>query len=154
MTTTNSMKNDSEKTDNLTLLSLRIRQLRKEKKMHQRELAEKLGVTTGTISNYENGVIVPPTAKLRGLSRIFEVPMDYITGESTSRIYADEKQYSHVDHYVEELITALDDPSEILKFGDYPIPANAREIFKMNMEHSLNILRKQVESSFNIIPNQ
>ena len=43
------------KTATPTLLSMRIRQLRKENGLLQSALAARLGVTNSNISNYENG---------------------------------------------------------------------------------------------------
>lgn len=55
-------------------------ELRQEQKMTQRTLAELLHVTSGTISNYENGVYYPDVPKLLALANLFHVSTDYLLG--------------------------------------------------------------------------
>lgn len=47
--------------------------LRIKKKYTQKELADKLNVSKGTITSYENGTRVPPIEKLEQLAQIFEI---------------------------------------------------------------------------------
>lgn len=55
-------------------------ELRQEKKMTQHALAELLDVTTGTVSNYENGVNYPNVPKLLTIANLFHVSTDYLLG--------------------------------------------------------------------------
>jgi transcriptional regulator with XRE-family HTH domain len=55
-----------------------IRQLREVAGMTQLELAVKLGVTPGTVGNWERGVFEPKALQLRALARAFNVSMDEI----------------------------------------------------------------------------
>lgn len=136
---------------NPTVLSMRIRTLRKEADLLQSDLAKKLNTTASNISNYESGKTVPPIDKIREMSTIFNVPIDYLTGESDSRVFKVEKQYIEVDHYVGELIRAIDNPENALKYNGVPIAQSAKEILKMNLEHALNVLRVQQTEFFNDI---
>jgi methanogenic corrinoid protein MtbC1 len=61
-------------------LSSRINQLRKSKKYTQKELASLLGVAQTTIANYEQGIRIPDSEKIRRLADIFEVSIDYLMG--------------------------------------------------------------------------
>lgn len=63
----------------------RIRQLRTENCMTQRNLADKLGLTPKMISFYENGERTPPIDILLKLVKIFDVKSDYILGISDDR---------------------------------------------------------------------
>lgn len=47
-------------------------------KLTQRELAEKLNVSVGTINNWENGRSEPTLSQLRKISEISGIPMDFI----------------------------------------------------------------------------
>lgn len=50
--------------------------LRKENKLSQERLAEKVGVTRQTISNWELGETSPNPEQLKALSQIFQVSID------------------------------------------------------------------------------
>lgn len=56
----------------------RIAEERKNKDLSQAQLAEILGVSQQTISKYENGSREPDNATLLKLSKIFNVPTDYL----------------------------------------------------------------------------
>lgn len=60
----------------------RIRTLRKEAGLTQRETAEKIGVTDRTYQNYEAGASVPPSAVLARLAAVLGVSMDLLTGNA------------------------------------------------------------------------
>ena len=64
----------------------RIRSLRREKRMSQLYLAEKLGVSRSLVSAWENGSCTPDINKIRVMTMLFGVPADYIYG-STDRRY-------------------------------------------------------------------
>lgn len=59
--------------------------LRKEKKVGQKELAIYLNLSTGTISNYENGVHYPDLHTLCKLADYFDVTTDYLMGRTEYR---------------------------------------------------------------------
>ena len=60
----------------------RLKMLRKELGITQKELAEKIGVGRTTISEYESGKIVPKQDGLISLADVFGVSVDYLTGVS------------------------------------------------------------------------
>lgn len=66
-----------------------LAELRQDKKMTQHELAEIMHVSTGTISNYENGVHFPDVEKLISLADYFSVTTDYLLGRSISNLSPD-----------------------------------------------------------------
>ena len=63
----------------------RIKYLRDEQKILQEDLAQKLGVTQKTISNYENEARDIPTEFLKKMSEIFNCTIDYLLGKSDIR---------------------------------------------------------------------
>jgi len=63
----------------------RIRELRKQMDMTQRELAKYLQVADSTLSYWETGRYDPDNAALMKLSRFFQVPIDYILGGDFTR---------------------------------------------------------------------
>lgn len=54
---------------------------RKEKRLSQEQLAEKLGVSRQAISKWENGSAMPETEKLVTISEYFGVSMDVLLGK-------------------------------------------------------------------------
>ncbi|MPM11104.1 HTH-type transcriptional regulator ImmR [bioreactor metagenome] len=64
-------------------------ELRQDKKMTQRELADKLHVFSGAISNYEKGVHFPDLERLINLADYFRVTIDYLPGRCESNLSSD-----------------------------------------------------------------
>lgn len=73
---------------------MRLRELRKQKKATQEELAKYLNVHKTTYSGYENGTREPSIDTLCKLADYFNVSLDYLVGrEFTSDIgYLNEEQ--------------------------------------------------------------
>ena len=57
-----------------------IKKLRISKAMKQKELADALGVTRTTVSNWETGSVIPNGKALSALADFFGVTTDYICG--------------------------------------------------------------------------
>ena len=60
----------------------RIKQLRKENRLTQVELAEKLGVSVSTVAMWETGKRTPNFKTLNDMSDMFDRSIDYILGNS------------------------------------------------------------------------
>lgn len=65
-----------------TNLSIRLKLLRKEKGIGQKELAAYLHVSVGTVSNYENGVHSPDVDTLIRIADYYDVSMDCLLGRT------------------------------------------------------------------------
>ena len=57
---------------------MKLRELREKENYTQVALAEKLGVTSQTILNWENGIYEPNISQLCKLADIFNVSIDYL----------------------------------------------------------------------------
>lgn len=53
--------------------------------MGQKDLADLLCLTKGTISNYETGKYEPDIASLKTLAKYFDVSVDYLLGNTSTR---------------------------------------------------------------------
>lgn len=62
------------------MLKQKLRELRTKKKLTQKELSEKLGLSKNAVCEYEKGRAEPSIETLIKLSRIFEVSLDYLVG--------------------------------------------------------------------------
>lgn len=84
-------------------LATRLKQLRKLSGISQVVLAEYLMCSSGTISNYENGVHSPDPETLIGFANFYGVSVDYLLG----RTLRDQKVIS-LDQYIFGLYTVSD----------------------------------------------
>ena len=82
----------------------KIKQLRKEKKLTQEELAEKIGISKRTLANWEDGVSSIKENKLKILCEIFGVDMPYLLGYNNVKNETDLK-VSILDEALEKLRT-------------------------------------------------
>ena len=84
------------------MLSKRIYELRISFNWTQVQLAQKLGVTKQTVSNWENDNIQPSIDMLVKLSKIFNVSTDYLLGLTpTNSINVDGLPTEFVSHIVQ-----------------------------------------------------
>ena len=82
----------------------RLKELRKEKKLTQKELAEKIGISKRTLANWEDGVSSIKENKLKILCEIFGVDMPYMLGYNNVKNETDLK-VSVLDEALEKLRT-------------------------------------------------
>lgn len=64
-------------------LGLKLQEIRKQNKLSQEALAEKLGVSRQAISKWERGESAPDTENLIALSRIYGVSIDELLGNNS-----------------------------------------------------------------------
>ena len=70
----------------MSITSERIRQERINKGMNKKELASKIGMKSQTtITNWEEGIVVPKADKLQKLAEIFEVSVPYLIGFTNNK---------------------------------------------------------------------
>ena len=62
------------------LFRIRLKELREERGLGQVELAERIGVSKGIISLWENGLREPKMTALISLAKFFGVTVDYLVG--------------------------------------------------------------------------
>ncbi len=68
--------------ENLEIFSQRVKELRKSRRLSQKELGEVLGLTHKSISTIESGFRGTTIEKLILLAKFFEVSTDYLLGLS------------------------------------------------------------------------
>lgn len=79
----------------------RIKELRVAKRVKQKDLAEMLNITQGTLSNWETSRHDPDTESLLFLAKYFEVPTDYLLGVSNTPPQQKKEPTAH-DELVQE----------------------------------------------------
>ncbi|WP_449453696.1 helix-turn-helix domain-containing protein [Streptococcus suis] len=109
----------------------RLKELRQEKKLSQKELADYLGINEKTISRWENGESTIKSDKAQALADHFGVPVGYLLGydvklsdtkkallESTQSLEDKTKQAFEVANSVfVEQVTAIEEITDILIEG-------------------------------------
>ena len=85
----------------------RIKKLRIERGRSQVELAEKLGVSKQSVSNWENDNIQPSVEMLLKISHIFSVTTDYLLGEDSRQFLEvtglEQKYIPHIQQIIDDL---------------------------------------------------
>ena len=66
----------------MSILMMRLKELRLKSKLSQDRLAEKTGISQSALSNWEIGKGIPTSTAIITLARFFEVTTDYLLGES------------------------------------------------------------------------
>ncbi len=69
----------------MPITAQRIAAMRRQKKMTQKQLAEKLMVSRSCVANWENCIREPNAEDLCNLASIFNVSIEYLCGRSDSR---------------------------------------------------------------------
>lgn len=89
------------------MLNEQIRELRNIRGISQIQLANKLGVTKQSVSNWENDNILPSIEMLVKIANFFEVSTDYLLGLDKKRTLDVENlteiQISHIQLIVDDL---------------------------------------------------
>lgn len=114
----------------------RLSELRNEFKLTQKELADKLGVSRGTIGMYEIGQRDPDTDTLLKLSELFNVSVDYLLGQTDIRNPAD------------EITDAVSDDPELAEFWN---ELKEREDLKLLFKQTRNLSPKAIRQVMRII---
>lgn len=66
----------------MSLFAERLRMLRQNKKVFQKEIATLLNISDRQYRDYEAGKVDPPTSKTIILADYFDVSLDYLVGRS------------------------------------------------------------------------
>lgn len=98
-------------------ISARIRAIRKEQKLTQREFADIFGISQSSYSAYENGSTIPTVEFLIKVAQKYNISMDYLTGLSISKkgMQADEDNKLLQKTIVDPIIETGGNEKELLQ---------------------------------------
>ena len=91
-------------------LSERLKKLRKEKGLSQKDLSAELNIPRTTISSWEAGSRTPELMTTQNLATFFEVSIDYLLGRTDSR------NPVHIESIVDNLYKTIQDDPELVDF--------------------------------------
>lgn len=112
----------------------RLRQLREQKKLTQKDVAKYINKTVQAYSLYEIGQREPDFETLKMLSRLFEVSVDYIIGNTPNEI--SETDYKKINKElssdIQKIIDKLsganhEDLKNIAMYTDYVLEQRAKK---------------------------
>ena len=84
----------------MATLADRLTELRKAKRLNQKDLAKVLGVTESAYGYYEQGRREPPNESLEKLAEFFDCSIDYLTGHSNiKKVDLDQETLKVVEEY-------------------------------------------------------
>lgn len=69
------------------MVGKKLQELRKARQLTQQQLAERMGVTRATVSNYEVGRRTPHLSELKRFAEFYGVGLDYFGVASTDEIF-------------------------------------------------------------------
>lgn len=75
-------------------LSVKLKELRNAFCMTQDEVAEVLGMSRTSFSKYENGATFPPLNVMRKLSKIYNVPIEYLIHDNDTFLVLNDSKTS------------------------------------------------------------
>lgn len=78
----------------MILLGTRLKKLRLEAGLTQKELGELVGVTKVSVCCYENGTRLPSLETLVDLANTLKVDVDYLLGNDYYQVFEDDVNYS------------------------------------------------------------
>lgn len=82
----------------MSIIGEKIKTLRKERKLTQKELAHKVGVTASTITKYETGQLEPNLETLNRIADTFNISISNLIADNCSR-----KEFSLIDDFKDKL---------------------------------------------------
>lgn len=123
-----------------------IRELRKSKKLSQKELADMLFVNQTAVSQWERNVTTPNSVTLKKLSELFDVSIDYILGNETSTNTPDDGLTERdnrdiakdLDNIMEKLSSGEAGPAS---YNGEDLDPEAAELFKEELKIALKRLK-------------
>lgn len=127
----------------------RLRALRKEKGLTQKELGEKIGVGRTTISEYESGKIVPRQDGLIKLAEELNVTVDYLTCNHEIREIIDtlrieqkpDRNYNvNIGQQIARTIRILDAPKYDCYIGNTRLSDKQKEVLKSQLKNVLDLM--------------
>ncbi|MGH0421945.1 helix-turn-helix domain-containing protein [Bacillus cytotoxicus] len=136
------------------MLTLRLKETRKSRKLTQQELADKVNTTKGTISNYENGHSTPSNEMLKDLADVLGVTIDYLLGRdekienSNALPKLTKKDNRDIARDLEKTLEQLENSEDALMFDGEPIDEHTKEMIRISLENSMRMAKQLAKQKF------
>lgn len=117
----------------------RIKELRLQRKLSQKELADKVGLSNQSISFYENGKREPKIEAWQKLANFFNVPITYLQGESDIK---DKNKFNDFTAFMNS-INVSKDPN-YMKFSENEGRAFINEETNREFHSLLDVVKRDI----------
>ena len=98
----------------------RLKELRENQKISQQKLASSIGVSQGTVGNWESGIREPNFEKTKQLADFFKVTVDYLLGRTDKNTFLDQKlEGVNFALYKETQDLTDEDKKDVLNFIEF-----------------------------------
>lgn len=120
----------------------RLRAVRKELGLTQKELGERIGVGRTTISEYESGKIVPRQDGLIKLAEVLGVNVDFLTGTQAIATLEDGKFVCQIEDSLLSIIRMFNMESVSVRFFGSELTNAQSEVVKQQIRSILMTLEE------------
>ncbi len=138
----------------MSILSERLRYLRKKHKLTQKQVAEYLGITESGYGYYEQGRNQPSLETLSKLAAKFNVSVSYLTGETddpnpvkNNLPELTPKDERDIAKQLEKILESMDSDTA-LAFDGEPLDDETKELVKVAIESNLRLAKQIAKKKF------
>lgn len=98
------------------MFSIKLKTLREEKRISQRDLAKILGISQGSVGNWEAGTREPDFKTVKKIADFFDVSIDYLIGRNVpTNIETFTRQPAKVESFDRKDAQKKEAPSDLFK---------------------------------------
>ncbi|WP_020059132.1 helix-turn-helix domain-containing protein [Bacillus sp. 123MFChir2] len=137
------------------MLGKKIAELRKNQKLSQYELANRLGFSRGKLANYEQGTREPDYETLKKIADFFEVSTDYLLDRTVKKELPSNElpdlsknEERDIARNLEKALEELNNSDEALMFDGEPIDEHTKEMIRISLENSMRMAKELAKQKF------
>lgn len=123
----------------------RIAQLREQRGLSQKELAERLEVSKSTVGHWESNIRRLQDEYILKLANFFGVTTDYLLGNQKPALTKKEK--NDIGLEVEKLLDGLSTQADINFYGE-PLTEEGKESLKMAIQMAMELNKMKAKEKF------
>ena len=129
-----------------------LKKLRKEHKLTQKQLADKLFIDQTAVSYWENGKTKPDFEKQQALADLFGVSIDYLTGRENETPQSEKKKLTKEEKDIEKIIdnaiNSLSGTDGLMFDGEVPATEEEIEQLKNLMRIGVAAAKQRAKEKF------
>lgn len=137
-------------------IGARIRSMRKLNHLTQKQLADKINVSSQVISNWERGYTNPDHEDVAMLARVLNCSADYLLGNTDDPTPPNQnetlppltpKDERDIARDLERMMESLESDDPMAFYGE-PMDEQTRELLRMSLENSMRLAKQLAKQKF------
>ncbi|MBX4145935.1 helix-turn-helix domain-containing protein [Paenibacillus lautus] len=132
-------------------MGLRIKTLRKQAKLTQKQVADQLGMGSSNFGHIENDRVIPSSSDLQKIADILHTTADYLLGRAVekNRPYYElnDKDERDIAEELNRLMSDLESDSSLAFMGE-PMDEEDRELLRISLENTLRMSKEMAKKKF------